>query len=364
MQVINKVIDDIRLQYPLEKVCNINECLFLDIETTGFTARTSNLYLIGCAYYKDGNWNSVQFFADNYSDEREVLERFFEFAEDYRFLIHFNGNNFDIPFIISKCQELGIDKNLDSFGGIDIYRRITPYKNFLKLENCKQKTIEKFLKIDREDKYSGSDLIGMYHLFVSSQDAATRELLLLHNYEDVKGMLTILPVLAYSDLFNDKIKVTKVAANHFKDYTGNDRTEVLMTFDMPSPLPVPVSTTSGRCYFAGAAGQGMLRVPLIEEELKYFYANYKEYYYLPDEDVALHKSVAKFADHANRVPATASTCYTRKRSRFLPEWDALVMPFFKRDYDSKDLFFELTDERKTDREMFSSYVSHVLNHMT
>ena len=136
-----------------------------------------------------------------------------------------------------------------------------------------------------------------------------------------------------------------------------------MTFDMPSPLPVPASATSGRCYFAGAAGQGMLRVPLIEEELKYFYANYKEYYYLPDEDVALHKSVAKFADHANRVPATASTCYTRKRSRFLPEWDALVMPFFKRDYDSKDLFFELTDERKTDREMFSTYVTHVLNHM-
>ena len=106
---------------------------------------------------------------------------------------------------------LGIDKNLDSFDGIDIYKRIMPYKNFLKLENCKQKTIEKFLKIDREDKYSGSDLIGMYHLFVSSRDAATKDLLLLHNFEDVKGMLTILPVLAFSDLFNEKIKVTKVA---------------------------------------------------------------------------------------------------------------------------------------------------------
>ena len=99
MQIIEKVIDDIKLNYPLEKLSPCEQCLFIDIETTGFTARTSNLYLIGCVYFKDGVFKSVQFFADEYSEETEVIDRFFDFASDYKYLNHFNGNNFDIPYI-------------------------------------------------------------------------------------------------------------------------------------------------------------------------------------------------------------------------------------------------------------------------
>ena len=36
-------------------------------------------------------------------------------------------------------------------------------------------------------------------------------------------------------------------------------------------------------------------------------------------------------------------------------------PFFKRDYKSQELFFELTDELKRDKPAFSQYASHVLN---
>jgi hypothetical protein len=65
-------------------------------------------------------------------------------------------------------------------------------------------------------------------------------------------------------------------------------------------------------------------------------------------------------DKSYRVQATASTCYTRKYSRYLPQWDYVFEPFFKRDYRSRDLFFELTDELKKDREAFSLYANHVL----
>jgi len=70
--------------------------------------------------------------------------------------------------------------------------------------------------------------------------------------------------------------------------------------------------------------------------------------------------VAGFVDKAYRVPATPATCYTRKHSSYLPQWDILFEPFFKRDYKSKELFFELTDEMKKDREGFSKYAGHVL----
>lgn len=103
--------------------------------------------------------------------------------------------------------------------------------------------------------------------------------------------------------------------------------------------------------------EASLRVPLYEEEMKYFYSNYKNYYYLPEEDTAIHKSVASYVDKAHRVQATAKNCYTRKLSSYLPQWDILFQPFFKRKYEDRDIFFELTEEMKKERTLFSKYAA-------
>ena len=68
-----------------------------------------------------------------------------------------------------------------------------------------------------------------------------------------------------------------------------------------------------------------------------FYSNYKDYYYLPEEDQAIHKSVAEFVDRAYRMQASASNCYTRKPGQFLREWDLVFTPFFKKEYKSSDM---------------------------
>ena len=107
----------------------------------------------------------------------------------------------------------------------------------------------------------------------------------------------------------------------------------------------------------------MIKVPVYTEEMKYFYSNYRDYYYLPNEDMAIHKSVSSYVDPAFRQKATAATCYTRKTSSYLPQWELLFEPFFKRDYESKALFFELTDEFKENRDAFSLYTSHILSMM-
>ncbi len=136
-----------------------------------------------------------------------------------------------------------------------------------------------------------------------------------------------------------------------------------MKLALPTPLPLPVSNLSNGCYFSGEASEGILKVPLYEEEMKYFYSNYKDYYYLPAEDVALHKSVATFVDKSHRIQASAANCYTRKYALYLPQWDIFMEPFFKRDYKSKELFFELTEEQKKDRDLFSRYAQYLLGKM-
>lgn len=336
------------------------ELLFLDIETTGLSAQTSQLYLIGCAFFEKGSWQMIQWFADKTGEEDRLLESFFAFSKQYRALIHFNGNTFDLPYLLHKCKQHNLPYDFSHMQGIDLYKRISPYKFFLKLPNVKQKTLEHFLGINRIDKYSGKELISIYHQYLKSASLDSEQEILQHNQDDIQGMLEILPILSYYDLFEKGVVAKKVQANYYNTLSGKQEMELLMTLSLPTPLPKPVSAAADNCYFSAEGQIGTLKVPVYEEELKYFYSNYKDYYYLPEEDLALHKSVASFVDPHYRIPATAATCYTRKYSRYLPQWQVLSEPFFKRDYHSKELFFELTDELKRDRPAFTAYANHVL----
>jgi uncharacterized protein YprB with RNaseH-like and TPR domain len=360
MKISQETMDGLTLTYPLDTIAPIDQILFLDIETTGFTAKTSCVYLIGCVYHRNNIWHSIQWLAENTSEEGKIITSFFQFAANYMFLFHFNGNNFDLPFLSQRCLQLVLPYQFDSFQGIDIYRRINPYKLFLGLPNCKQKTLEQFLGVNRKDVFSASELIGIYREYIVHPSEFSEKALFLHNADDLKGMLEILPMLSYYDLFHTDARAKKVQANTYKDFSGQERKELLIYLALKVTLPKPIAANANHCSFHGDGKDGTLRIPIYEEEMKYYYANFEDYYYLPEEDTALHKSVAAYVDKSYRVQATASSCYTRKYSRYLPQWDYLFQPFFKRDYRSRDVIFELTDELKKDREAFSLYANHVL----
>lgn len=361
MKLSEETLENFEIAYPLERLAPPEKALFLDIETTGFAARSSCLYLIGCAYYSGGSWRTIQWLAENYEQEKDLLDAFFTFAKGYKCLIQFNGNNFDLPFLAQKCAQLDVAESFDTFETIDLYKCISPYKFFLKLPNCKQKTLEQYLGINRKDVFSGGELIGIYHDYVKNTNEFAEKSLFLHNADDLKGMLEILPVLADYDLFRDGVRARRVQANSYREPDGTSRRELVISVTFPTPLPRPVSASANGCAFRGEGAEGTIRVPVYEEEMKYFYANYRDYYYLPTEDVALHKSVAGFVDKEHRVQASAATCYTRKYSEYLPQWGDLFKPFFKRDYKSRELFFELTDELKKDRAAFTEYANHILH---
>lgn len=361
MKIEEIILNSFEIEYPLGKIHPLNEVLFIDIETTGFLSSSSSIYLIGCAFYKDNNWCIKQFFAQSPEEEPTILEAFFEFAQNYNFIIQFNGNTFDLPFIKNKAEKYSLTDTIDGLDGIDIYRRINTYKSFLKIQDCKLKTIEEYLGIERDDIYNGGELISVYKEYVTSRDFDLYQCLILHNADDMKGMLEVLPVLSYFDLFNTTLTATKVSASTYQDINGITRKELLIHISFGSSLPVPISFMGKGCHFKAVGNTGTLIVPIYEEELKFFYANYKDYYYLPIEDTALHKSIGSYVDKEFREQAKASNCYTRKISSYLPQWMVLVEPFFKREYNSTDLFFELTDEIKSDRKLFSEYASHILN---
>ena len=181
--------------------CSNKDILFIDIETTGLSLRSSDLYLIGASYYKDGSWQICQFFAEDINQEKEILEAFSEFSKGFSKVLHYNGDRFDIPYIKSKLEKHGLPNIFEDMDSIDIYKKIGPYKRQLGLMDCKQKTVELYLGINREDKYDGGKLIPIYKNYEQSKNKEALKLLLLHNFEDVKGMFGILPMLQYSTYF-------------------------------------------------------------------------------------------------------------------------------------------------------------------
>lgn len=347
--------------YPLQEIYDLNTVLFVDIETTGFSARTSTLYEIGCIYFENGQPQLIQYFAAQPDEEVQILEAFFSLCENRSLLIHYNGNTFDLPFMKTKAAKYGLSHPFDRMEGIDIFQRVSPYKKILGLENCKQKTVEHFLGIDREDLYNGGQLIEIYHDYCKAPSEDAENLLILHNHDDMKGMLQLLPILTYADIFLQPFRVVKVQSNHYADENGNGRDEILMKIRFFAPFPKPIAMHKADCHFSAEGAEGFLKVPLYHEEMKYFYSNYKDYYYLPVEDVALHKSVASFVDKEHRKQAKASNCYTRKESLYLPQWDILFTPIFKRSYEDKICFFELTEEMKKQPEVFRQYALHILD---
>ena len=361
MKIIQEPLKFSASTYDLSGIGPLYDILFLDIETTGFHAKTACLYMIGALYFEDNVWKLCQFLAEEESEEIDVLNEFLKLCDSRHILIHYNGNTFDLPFLKQKCLQYEIEHPFSEMQGIDLYQRISPFKKQLSLENCKQKTIEQFLELDREDLYHAGQLINVYKEYTQTHDSQDEAPLLLHNKNDLEGMFSLLPMLTYMDILMVPFRVVKVQANHYVDLNNEKCHEILMKIRFTCPFPKSISINANGSYFCGENTEGFLKVPLSVCEMKYFYSNYSDYYYLPKEDTALHKSVSSFVDKQYREQAKASNCYTKKEGRYLPQWDTLFTPVFKKTFKDKQLYFELTEELKKSPSEFTKYALHVMD---
>lgn len=337
--------------------------MFFDIETTGFSAAHSQVYMIGYAAKIDGEICITQLFAETPSEEPQILTAFLEALSPYSTLVSFNGIGFDVPFLKGRYAHYKMPEALDSLQHFDIYRQISRLKHILKLQSLKQKSLESFLGISRDDKYSGGDLIPIYLEYSKhpSQDACA--LLKLHNFEDMAGMAAMLSLLSYSRLFEGHFQISSLKTQKWETYEGQEGRELILSLETDAPLPKHFSCKKGELYATGLGHQVKLRIQPYIGELKYFYPNYKDYYYLPTEDMAIHKSVASYVDKDYRTQATAATCYCKKSGCFLPQYQALFSPSLKREHQDKVSYFKLTEDFKTSREKLKTYAMHLLEYL-
>ena len=354
---------DFPLTYPLEQLGRLEDILFFDIETTGFSGDYSNLYLIGCVHYEDGVWKLVQWFADEKDSEIELLDAFFIHLRKFKILIHFNGDGFDIPYLLKRCKAFHLSYDFSNIESIDIYRKIKPYKNLLQLENLKQKSIEQFLGIRRKDMYSGGQLIEVYADYLMTHDSFLYDLLILHNEDDLKGMPSILPILSYCDFLEGDFILKDQALSSMRDIFGTDHQVLTLTYGGCGKIPVPFSLEKPLASCQAFDDVLEFSIPLYRGTLKYFYPDYKNYYYLVFEDTAVHKSIGEYVDRDARQKATAKNCYTKREGCFLPQLEPIWQPALKEDHKARITYAEYHSGLFQDPGQNACYAKQILKYL-
>ena len=392
------------------------DVLFFDIETTGLSARSAGLYLIGVLTYTPetaGHWTLLQYFCEDVADEPAVLQAFFELLRTKKILISYNGDGFDIPFLRHMVEQYGLraprphhstalhDRadcpatdgsaiadapllySFDTVESFDLFKKFRPLKRLLGLPDLKLKSCERFLGIDREDRFTGGELIEVYFEWQKTKAPALLDTLLLHNAEDIANLPNLLPLLRYRSLPHSDFQLRA----HERLQDGGTPL-VHLSFTLLSPmspsahapaesgtreatddrrqhwpaltLPRPVDLR-GDFWALHAEGSAVeLYVQLFEGERKLFFADFEHYYYLPAEDQVIHQSLAEFVDRSARKKACARNCYQRVSGCFLPECSEVYTPALRAEYRDKLRYAQYSDTLFDDEAKAVTYLKSFL----
>ncbi len=88
---------------------------------------------------------------------------------------------------------------------------------------------------------------------------------------------------------------------------------------------------------------GIFSLPSYRGTLKFYFKNYKDYFYLPMEGRAIHSSVGQFVDKSFREKAKKETAFEPAFGIFYPQQSKIILPEFKASYNDNYSYFRLKD---------------------
>lgn len=314
-----------------------SDMLLLDIETTGLSPAKNYIYCIGCSFPVKETISIQLFFAEEKNEEREILKQLSVLLASHSTVITFNGTAFDIPFLRKRYARYDMDDPFLPVTFLDLYQEARQLKTLLCLENYRQKSLELFLGCSREDTYSGKELIDIYLKYVSAPDPESQHLLLTHNYEDVKGMYDLIEILSYRNFLNGHFLIQNII---FETDQGNSLLDIILTPTFPLPQSIHRITEEAKLILDKE--QSLIQFPVHTGMLRHYFPDYQNYYYLPEENTIIHKSVGAYVESSHRQKATKENCFLEKECTYL----SLSVPgnnsFLKKEYSDRQTYLDLS----------------------
>lgn len=196
MEIIKKSINEsIKLPINFDIFSQDLNYALIDIETTGINSEKNKVILVGLLYFEDNQIKTKQLFCNDKNEEKDMLIELISVLKKFDFFINYNGNSFDIPFLNKRFKKSNIDFNLPIYKSFDLYRILKNITHKFNLPNLKLKTVEKYMGICREDRITGKESVKIYNKYVESKDNLLKNIIILHNYEDIYYLYKILLII-------------------------------------------------------------------------------------------------------------------------------------------------------------------------
>ena len=180
-----------------------------DIETTGLYPNSSRIMLTGILLppEEDGAPGEIlQFFAEDPSDEEELLRETLAVLCSRDMVMTYNGKSFDMPFLLKRAEKRGLLSEFPEVKRIydlDLYPILKYHSQLPKvLSSLSQKSVEGYMGNSpmRKDEIDGYESIRRYQRWLISRDPELERTILLHNRDDVAQLFRLLPLLEQTDL--------------------------------------------------------------------------------------------------------------------------------------------------------------------
>ena len=169
-----------------------HRCRVFDIETTGLYPAHDRI--ISASFIDPDGTDLLQYFTEDPAAEDFTVSRILAELSQCDAVITYNGSTFDLPFVLARAKKYGLADRLPMMRSLDFYRLLKHYWQLApSMESLRQKAVEDVLGLaeQRTDLIGGGDCISLYSEYINLGREKAKELILLHNADDVRQLARI-----------------------------------------------------------------------------------------------------------------------------------------------------------------------------
>ncbi len=158
---------------------------FMDIETLGLFSRP--IILIGAGQVEDNELVIHQWLVRDIEEEACALMEYAQWVQDKQFLVTFNGQRFDIPYLQDRWSYYGIRSSSHCYSLDMLYHSRSKWKQTL--PNCKLQTIEQaILHKQRSEDAPGALVPEFYQAYLQTGNLGPMVPIVTHNQVDIASL--------------------------------------------------------------------------------------------------------------------------------------------------------------------------------
>ena len=250
-------------------ITNYQNFLILHTITSGHYWRNSNITELQLLSLDENHVPFIEIWkCEREEDEYEILTILSERLKKTTAFMGFNSTSFHIPYLKKKYHAYGLEDPFMNHTHYDIFKELKQIGTMLHI-SLKLKDLQLYYNLSDETP-------------------------------EIKTIFCSLQFFKYKEFFLGNFSVKEIEL---------DSDQLYVTLDSSLEFMKPLHFHHSAFYLILENDIIKLSIRLFDGKLRVYYSNFKDYYYLPDEEMLIHKSMSSGIAKERLVKATAQTCF-------------------------------------------------------